>query len=187
MARRDSDRSVSRQEIVQATVAALASHQLTDWTVDSVAAKVGCAKGLVLYYFKTKKDLLQVASERIRDAHVATRVEALRGGRGTEALDRLWEALVKEIRPGSFGLWVSLVGHPVTRKSAARSVTQDRTIGEASATALGLPMDAAILAAIPSALDGFALDLLQGRAPDDVRERYDTFWLGILSDGAEGG
>jgi len=52
----------------------------------------------------------------------------------------------------------------------------------AAAEALGVPVDSLALPLIPAALDGLSLELLQGNAPATVRERFDSFWLGVLSD-----
>lgn len=182
MARRQADASVSKEAIVEGTVAVLADGKLTDWTVDSVAAKVRCAKGLVLYHFQSKDGLLLLAAERVRENHASRRIRGLQDHRGTQALDRLWEELTKEVRSGAFGLWVTLVGHPPTRKAAARTAAHDRGFIAAAAKALGMAQEPGSLALAPSALDGFGLELLQGRPPADVRDRFDAFWLGVLSE-----
>jgi AcrR family transcriptional regulator len=173
---------VSREAIVDGTVAVLTENYLTDWTVDSVAAKVKCAKGLVLYHFRSKDSLLGQAAERVRENHASRRIGAVQGLRGTQALDRLWDELAKEVRSGAFGLWVILVGHTPTRKAAARTAAHDASLTAAASTALGIPSDSASLTMVPAALDGFGLELLQGRPTADVRDRYDAFWLTVLSE-----
>jgi AcrR family transcriptional regulator len=183
MARRKSGDGVSRESILSAAVAAISSSNLTDWTVDSVAAKAGCAKGLVLYHFKSKDALLLEVAERVRQHSASRRLEALTNGtKGTSALDRLWTALSEEVKSGGFGLWVGLLADSRTRKAAARRTQDDSDLIAASAKAVGVPQDSLALPLIPAALDGYALDLLQGRPAADVRERYDSFWLGVLSD-----
>lgn len=183
MARRKSGSAVSQDFIVEAGVAAIIESNLTDWTVDSVASKAGCAKGLVLYHFKTKDALLLRVADRVRHDQVRHRLDAIKGGtKGTASLDRLWTALVAAVRGGDFGLWVGLLADPRTRRAAARTAQDDSVLLSASADALGVPADSLAMPSIPSALDGYALDLLQGRAPADVRERFDSFWLGVLSD-----
>ncbi len=182
MARRQADASVSREAIVEGTVAVLIEHNLTDWTVDSVAARVKCAKGLVLYHFQSKDSLLRHAAERVRENHASRWIGAVQGQRGTQALDRLWDELAKEVRSGAFGLWVALVGHEPTRRAAARTATHDQGLIGAASEALGIPSDSASLAMVPAALDGFGLELLQGRPTADVRDRFDAFWLTVLSE-----
>ena len=183
MARRKTGSTVKPDTIVDAGVAAIKETNLTDWTVDSVASKAGCAKGLVLYHFKSKDGLLLRVADRIRQNQVKNRLEAVSGGtKGAASLDRLWAALTAEVRGGSFGLWVGLLADPRSRKFAARTAQDDAELLAASAEAMGVPSDSLALPLIPSALDGCSLDLLQGRPAGDVRERYDSFWLGVLSD-----
>ena len=186
MARRKSGLGVATDSIVDAGVAAIRETNLTDWTVDSVAAKAGCAKGLVLYHFKSKDALLVRIAEQVRRTQGEKRLLALKEGpRGTAALDRLWLTITAEVKAGSFGLWVGLLGDPRTRKAAARPDQEVAELLQASAAALSVPEDSMALPLIPAALDGFSLELLQGNSPATVRERFDSFWLGVLSD-AEG-
>lgn len=177
--------STTKDAIVEAGLAAILASNLTDWTVDSVAAKAGCAKGLVLYHFKSKDSLLLRIAERVHQDQAEKRLSALRIGPGAPALDRLWDTLTTEVSGGTFGLWVGLVGDSRTRKAAARPPQEAVDLITAAAQALSVPVDSLALPLIPAALDGFSLELLQGNAPATVRERFDSFWLGVLSD-AEG-
>jgi AcrR family transcriptional regulator len=171
---------------VEAGVAAVLGAGLTDWTVDQVARKAGCAKGLVLYHLKSKDALLVRIADQVGRTQAGKRLLALSDGpRGAVALDRLWAVLVGEVKTGSFGLWVGLLGEPRTRKAAARTAQDVEGLLAAAAKALGVPADSLALPLVPAALDGFCLELLQGNAPEAVRERFDRFWLGVLSD-AEG-
>ena len=183
MARRKSNAGVSRETIVQSAVVVIANGKLTDWTVDDVAANAKCAKGLVLYHFKSKEGLLLEVADRIRRSLSQRRLEAVSGGsKGAPALDRLWTVLTEDLKSGVFGLWVGLLGDSRTRKAAARTVQDDSELIKAAAEALGVHTDSLGLPLIPPALDGYALELLQGRSPGEVRERFDSFWLGVLSD-----
>jgi len=181
MARRIASSKLSREAIINATVEVLNTRQLTDWTVDLVAARAGCAKGLVLYHFQSKENLLATAAGQVRETLSLRRINAVRGQKGTAALDRLWEVLLTDVRSGAFGLWVGLVGHTSTRKAAARSEADNQGLIDGTALALETPRESAALGLVPSALDGFGLELLQGQPQADVRERYDGFWLGVLS------
>ena len=183
MARRKSGNGVSKESIVEATVAAILATNLTDWTVDSVAGKAKCAKGLVLYHFKSKGALLLQVADTIRNSVANGRLEAVSGtAKGAAALDRLWGAMAEGNQSGEFGLWVGLLADSRTRKAAARATHDDADLIRASAEALGIQRDSLALSLIPAALDGFALELLQGNASANVRERFDSFWLGVLSD-----
>ena len=183
MGRRKSGSGASADSIVAAGVAAIHDSNLTDWTVESVATKAGCAKGLVLYHFKSKDALLVRIAERLRRVQAEKRLSALKiGPKGAAALDRLWAALASEVKVGTFGLWVGLLGDPRSRKAAARPDQEVVDLITAAAEALGVPVDSLALPLIPAALDGLSLELLQGSAPATVREHFDSFWLGVLSE-----
>ena len=182
MAGRKAGTTVSQESIVEAGVAVLRNMNLTDWTVDSVATKAGCAKGLVLYHFKSKDAFLLRVADRVAQEQAGGRLSALKGARGAAALDRLWTCVAAEVKSGTFGLWVGLLGDSRTRKAAARTQQDSADLVAASAEALSVPEESLALPLIPAALDGFSLELLQGSTPASVRERFDTFWLGVLSD-----
>ena len=182
MGRRKSASGLSRETIVEGAITVLQERYLTDWTVDLVATQAGCAKGLVLYHFKSKEALLGRVAERVREGQSSRRAEAMAKVQGSAALDRLWQVLAADVKSGAFGLWVGLLGGQRTRKTAARRPEEDEKLLQRAAEALGVPGDSLALPLVPAALDGFSLELLQGRSAATVRERYDSFWLGVLSD-----
>ena len=83
-----------KDEILGAAIEVVALHGLNNWTVEEVANRAHCAKGLVNYHYRSKNDLLARAAETIRDDRCARRLAAVQR-RGTAALDRLWQTLVK--------------------------------------------------------------------------------------------
>jgi len=182
MAQRAATSRVSQETILEAAIQVLREHTLVSWTVDQVSAQAQCAKGLVLYHFKSKDELLRRVAERVRRAHVTSRVEALSGSGGTEALNRLWACLSGDVKSGGFGLWVSLVNEPVSRRAASRTAGDELTLAEAAARALEVPANSVALSLMGPVLDGGCLQLLQGREESLVRESFDAFWLGVLSD-----
>ena len=99
MGRRKTDSGLSQETIVEAAIAVLQERYLTDWTVDFVASQAGCAKGLVLYHFKSKEALLGRVAERVREGQSSRRVEAMAKVQGSAALDRLWQVLAADVRP----------------------------------------------------------------------------------------
>ena len=181
MARRPGNSRVTTEVILGAALNVLGSRSLAEWTVDQVAAEAGCAKGLVLYHFKSKETLLLRVAERVHENLRSRRLSALGSAKGAASLDRLWAALLSEVKSGEFALWLGLLGDSKTRKAAGRTADDDRQLLAAAAEALGAGPESAALGLIAPALDGFALALLQGRAEVDVREGFDEFWLGVLS------
>jgi AcrR family transcriptional regulator len=153
---------------------------LTDWTVESVAKKASCAKGLILYHFGTKAALLNELALRVRLDRVERRIAALSGG-GTAALDRLWQVLSSEVEDGTTALWLGLVAQAASRQSASIEESDRSRFSTAAVPAMQLGQDFEGGADLLDALNGFELALLQGRRAELVREGFDRFWLDLLS------
>src|ERR1041384_8706169 len=66
------------------------------------AAPPRCAKGLINYHCRSKRELLGLVAETLRDDRAACRLAAVQAP-GTQALDRLWSVLVREVESG----WVA--------------------------------------------------------------------------------
>jgi AcrR family transcriptional regulator len=169
----------SRARIIEAATDALCADGLHALTLDDVARRAGCAKGLVNYHFGTKQHLLDLAADRVRADRAAARLEAL-DHPPAEALDRLWEVLVNEVASGRFRLWLGLVASPDTARAARHSDADRAAQARAAATALAIPASNPVLVSLTGVLDGFQLMLLQGGPEEEVREAYDLWWLGVL-------
>lgn len=173
------DRAASTDKIIAAALDTLMHHGLTDWTIEQVAATASCAKGLVLYHFKTKNDLLFRVATEVAEDRLKRRISALSVG-GTEAIDRLWEVLSDDVRRGVFGLWLSLVSSGRSRGPA--SITSDHRQRLSDQTRRSFPVtNGDSLLDLHDILTGFELALLQGRDREAVRESYDRYWLDLLS------
>src|SRR5437867_10294521 len=62
----DKDRSRHvKDTILRASVETAAAHGLNDWTVEEVANRARCAKGLVNYHYGSKGDLLGCTAETV--------------------------------------------------------------------------------------------------------------------------
>lgn len=167
-----------KDTILTAAIAVLADDGLNNWTVEEVAERAHCAKGLVNYHFRSKRDLLTRAAESLRDDRQARRLAACKLG-GAAALDRLWQQLSEEVRSGWFGAWLALLAADEPLRNAARGADGE-SLAAAAAQALGveLPPEAAVL--IPTVLDGIALQLLLGADPEAAEEAYHRFWVTLL-------
>jgi AcrR family transcriptional regulator len=168
-----------KDAILAATIAVLADEGLNNWTVEEVAERAHCAKGLVNYHYRSKQYLLARAAESLRDNRQARRLAALQAP-AELALDRLWQQLVEEVESGWHAAWLSLVSADETLRTAARS-PGGPDLAQAAAQALGvrLPPEADVL--IPSALDGLQLQLLLGAPAARAEEGYHRFWAALLS------
>jgi len=55
-----------KDAILGAAIEVVALHGLNNWTVEEVANRARCAKGLVNYHYRSKQDLLVQVAETIR-------------------------------------------------------------------------------------------------------------------------
>ena len=60
-----------KEAILSAAIDVLAIHGLNSWTVEEVANRAHCAKGLVNYHYRTKQELLGTAAQTLRDDRTA--------------------------------------------------------------------------------------------------------------------
>ena len=172
-------KQVTRQRILDAAVSVLASSGLTDWTVENVSSKAGCAKGLVLYHFGSKQALIDQIAVEVTAARWSARASALRLP-PAKAIDRLWEVVSGEVTSGTFRLWLSLAADSTTATVATFSTSQRQQLATAAATTFRIPAADPALTTLPAILDGFQLLLLQGVAEAEVREGFDSYWLELL-------
>ena len=119
-------RSDMKAKIVAAAGYVIRRSGLTDWTVEAVANKASCAKGLVLYHFGTKAALLSELATQVRLERVERRIGALSVG-GAPGLDRLWQVLVGDVDDGTTALWLGLVALEGSRIPASIA-QEDRTL-----------------------------------------------------------
>lgn len=149
------------------------------WSIDRVAAEAGCAKGLVAYHHGSKKQLLATVAANLHRNRTVRRLAALEGS-GAEALDRLWEALSREVQSGEWAAWAVLIAEP-NIPTPPQSPNQLTALAAAIGRALGIPPlrpDEARLA--DAALDGFQLALHLGAPAESVHEAYHRLWLALL-------
>lgn len=171
-----------KDTILTAAIEVIALHGLNNWTVEEVANRAHCAKGLVNYHYRSKQELLQVAAETMRDDHIARRLAAVQV-KGTQALDRLWSVLTHEVESGWFAARLSLLAASETplRQAAAEPEAQTvrfaAALGRALEVGSGLSEHAALIHAV---LDGLELRLLQGASIEETEEAYHSFWLTVL-------
>ena len=170
-----------KDTILTAAIEVVALHGLNNWTVEEVANRAHCAKGLVNYHYRSKQELLQVAAETVRDDRAARRLAAVQT-KGTEALDRLWATLTQEVESGWFAARLSLLAaEDPLRRAAAESSGEGARFTQALARALDVEhaLDEYV-ALIQAALDGLQLRLLQGAPAEETQEAYHAFWLTLL-------
>jgi AcrR family transcriptional regulator len=168
-----------KDSILAATIAVLADEGLNGWTVEEVAERAHCAKGLVNYHYRSKQFLLARAAESLRDNRQARRLAAFQTS-GAASLDRLWQQLTEEIESGWFAAWLALASAEEPLRGAARGA-DGAVLAAAAGQALGveLPPESDVL--IPAALDGTQLQAYLGVPIPRVEEAYQRFWAALLT------
>jgi AcrR family transcriptional regulator len=170
-----------KDAILTAAIDVIALHGLNNWTVEEVANRAHCAKGLVNYHYRSKQDLLVCAAQTLRDDRAARRLAAVQHP-GSHALDQLWAALLHEVESGWFAAWISLLATDgPLRKAAALPSSNAALLADALGRSLDLENELAPQAPlIHAALDGLQLRLLQGASTRETEEAYHRFWLTAL-------
>lgn len=171
-----------KETILGAAIEVIALHGLNNWTVEEVANRAHCAKGLVNYHYRSKQELLARAAATIRDDRYARRLAAAQST-GFQALDRLWDALVQEVESGWFAAWLSLLAaDDPLRKAAAQAPEESERLAAVLGNSLGLGDELAPQGAlIQGTLDGLQLQLLQGASVDETHDAYHRFWLTLVA------
>ncbi len=168
-----------KDKIVAGATAVLVREGLQNWSVDRVADEVGCAKGLVAYHHGTKKSLLGAVAARLGHRRLAGRHAALQGS-GADALDRLWQVLLGEVRTGAWAALAALQAEPgidTPGDSAADVAAFAAAISRVLEVPPFSPEEVRLMTA---ALDGFQVALHSGAPEDAIREAYHRLWLSLL-------
>lgn len=170
-----------KDTILGAAIEVIALHGLNNWTVEEVANRAHCAKGLVNYHYRSKHELLTRAAETIRDDRLARRLTACQV-RGSEALDRLWVVLLNEVESGWFAARLSLLSaDDPLRKAAAERSEDSAAFASSLSRTLGLGDELVPESAlIQATLDGLQLQLLQGGDLSEKEDAYHRFWVTIV-------
>jgi AcrR family transcriptional regulator len=169
-------------QIVDHATALLIERGLAGWSLDALAARAGCAKGLLLYHHRSKADLLARVATQLRIERQRRRLEGVKLG-GPAAIDALWLMLLEETSSGRSVAWLSLVAlaEPGVRECTRSTREEVRDLGKATAAAFDLEGEAADLGrVVAAALDGFGVDLLVDGNEAELREAYHRHWLGLL-------
>lgn len=154
---------------------------LTDWSIDELSRRTHCAKGLVLYHYKTKARLFLELAENLRQSRRTSR-QIVTHERGTQVLDDVWRVLAREVKTGEFAAWLGCILAGSETALAARISANDEA-ALAQIVDDALEANGAIKAMAPLinlTLDGFQMRLLQGADPLGLRDAYDAFWLSLL-------
>ena len=95
------DAAERRQDLIAATVRAIAEHGVADSTVERICAGAGVSRGLISHYFSGKAELLLETYRQLTDELGRETAKAARA-RGDDALERLRAAVEVSFRPPVF-------------------------------------------------------------------------------------
>jgi len=190
MPRKKRDPEQAKRSIIEAATAELSEKGAATATVEAVAKRAGCAKGLVLYHFKTKQTLFESAGVAIATTRAAQWTEAFQAINPTDAIDRTWELLTNESANGVTLAWSSLLS-PIGQISDQAV----KELAEGFASALGAAgmglfqslgteprvNEEELGWLLASIVTGVEAALLSGADPEVVNGAYTAALLGVLS------
>ena len=168
-----------KSAIIDVSIELASKYGLTSWTVEDVSRRAGCAKGLVLYHFHSKDQLLVAMADAARQRLVASSLSAL-DRPPLEAIEGLWEVLIAEVRQGTAALRMSLLADGRTRGAVALTGAERQALSAAIGRAFGVSPSDPLVGTVPASCIGFQVQLLEGAPPSAVRDGFDAFWLGVL-------
>jgi len=170
-----------RETILESATAVTIESNLTAWSIAQVAARAGVAKGLVIYYFRTRKNLLRETATRIRAQVNQRRLEAL-SLKGTAALDALREVLEGEVQRSEAAALLGLATSKdeEIRNAAASSQEDQVALAHAAAHALELPHRAIPPVLLEATISGLQLQRIAGCSEGEIRDTWDQFWLLVV-------
>ncbi len=170
-----------KRQILVAATETLKTVGLSNWSIDLVAEKANCSKGLVLYHFTTRERLLVEVGTNLRQHHQGTLLNALAKG-GTEGLDALWEAIERGVQTGATAARTALLVAPSRpiQRAVTRSDADRFDVSHAMHRVLSLPRNTISPLLLDSMIAGLALLLGMGQPSRVVRDAYDDFFLLLL-------
>ncbi|MFQ6045097.1 MAG: TetR/AcrR family transcriptional regulator [Gemmatimonadales bacterium] len=181
---------ISKDAILKAAQAALMQHGAHKVTVDGVARRAGCAKGLVHYHFKTKQGLLMEAARGLVADRCGAWREVLSGGPAKQAITEAWDVLAAESADGTVRAWISLFGPEGPLPDQMVKEALAALAGELGSGTERLFARSGLKPTIPAAEVGWLLGAvihgmglqLQARADErDLEGAFAAAWLGALS------
>jgi AcrR family transcriptional regulator len=190
MPRKKRDPEQAKHSIIEAATAELSEKGAATATVEAVAKRAGCAKGLVLYHFKTKQILFESAGTAIAATREGQWTKAFKASTPTDAIDSTWELLTDESANGVTLAWSSLLS-PIGQISdqAVKELAEGfaKVLGVAGMglfQSLGTEPrvnEEELGWLLASIVTGIEAALLSGADPSVVNGAYTAAWLGVLS------
>jgi len=151
--------TAKKRAILEAALDVLRSAGIDAFSVEGVARRASVAKGLVIYHYGSRAQLLRACATALARER-AERFAARRRGGGIRGIDATWEELRRQTSDGTTRAWLGLAAAGVM--IAEPGITDSDDVARA-----GL-------------LDGCAAALAAGTPEPLVREAHDVLWLALL-------
>lgn len=184
-----SGREEARAEILEAAILELRDRRGGDVTVESVAKRAGCAKGLVHYHFKRKDQLLSAVAARLWSDRAAAWERTLRGDDPKRAINAAWKLLSDEAADGITIVCAALGMRSeelvVQSVSSGRSAFAGALTDGVSALLARMGLEATVHAEelgmlLAATAEGLGLHLGGGARRKDLEQAWAAFWVGLL-------
>jgi AcrR family transcriptional regulator len=180
----------ARDTILGATVALLREKRAGDVTTEEIARRAGCAKGLVHYHFKRKKELLAGAATQLWTGRAKAWADAMAKDDPQASIRAGWLLIEGEASEGTAAACAAI--GLVNDELVVQSVNDARrafimALTDATTVVLrhmGLvpsvpPTELGTLLA--ATIEGISLQLGSGATPAELEQAWAAFWVGLLA------
>lgn len=180
----------SRERILTAATKVAQADGVSGLTVEAVAREAGCAKGLVHYHFRTKRELMDALARRFVERRSSSWVAALSGDAPEKAINRGWRLLTDESGQGVAQMWATLCsgGGELPDQAVREIVAQFAgSLGEVvTRTMAGAGLRPTVPTSeigwlLAAVVTGLSLELAAGAKRTEIEGAWAAAWLGILS------
>lgn len=180
----------ARTRILKAAAGVLMGHPPERVTLELVARRAGCAKGLIHYHYRTKDAVLAAAAAEIWTLRAAAWQQALAHRDPSTAIQAAWKLIVDETASGVHRAALQLATrHDDLIGRTARTAAAEfrRTVAAATEAlvermgrTLSVPADEAG-GLLVSTINGLGLELEMDVDSDRVGAVWAAFWVGLLA------
>ncbi len=184
-------RGKARETILQQATILVKERGAEAVSIDAVAKAAGSAKGLVHYYFKTRRGLMGAVASEIAENRTRDWVSAFDAPSPRDAVDRTWKLLTDESVSGVTRAWSSLVcSTDVLPDQMANKLSIEFANSLCDAFATLLKDKLALTTTVPkeeighllaALVNGVGSQLLSGVEKSQLEAAYAVAWLGVLS------
>jgi AcrR family transcriptional regulator len=182
--------AAAREAIIAGALELIASVGGDGFTVDAVASRVGCAKGLVHYHFKTKDGLVAALADQIVAARIDRWRRRIAESQPEDAILSSWSLLTEESGSGAVRAWAAVLGEASPLPDHRVRELVKRLSDGLGAVGVDLLHRLGMRPRIPAPELGWILTsvvlgmgalLGHGFPPSELEGAYAAAWLGVLS------